>query len=113
MKRELVSKNCEFVYPILCFTTRYAKIRKMNLERDLKRWEHKEGINEKDPPGCGFPICVDVDMRPKRFASMCSFVRWLKDNGHERRIFAVQKGGCEDVSKLRYQIMNQDFRPRF
>ena len=71
-----------------------------HLKQELDRWPHKEEIHKEDPPGCGFPVCVDVDMRPKRFESMCRFVKWLKENGHERRIFAVQKGGCEDVSKL-------------
>ena len=69
------------------------------LKRPPKRWNHKEGLHKDDPEGCGFPICVDVDMKPKRFESMCRFVKWMKDQGHERRIFVIQKGGCEDVSK--------------
>ena len=79
---------------------RAARKHRKHLKQELNRWPHKEGVHKEDPPGCGFPICVDVDMRPKRFESMCRFVKWLKENGHERRIFAVQKGGCEDVSKL-------------
>ena len=84
---------------------RAADVRKRNLQRIVNRWEHKEGLNKEDPDGCGFPICVDVDMRPKRFESMCSFTKWMKENGHERRIFEVQKGGCEDVSKLNSHIV--------
>ena len=91
-------------FGILIISNRRTILRKRNLERALKRWDHKEGINKEDPAGCGFPICVDVDMRPKRFESMCSFTKWMIENGHERRIFEVQKGGCEDVSKLKYCI---------
>ena len=71
-----------------------------NINKKLRRWDHHEGLDPDEPKGCGYPICVDVDMRPKRFKSMCSFVKWLRDNNHVRRIFLVQKGGCEDVSKF-------------
>ena len=71
-----------------------------NINKKLRRWDHHEGLDPDEPKGCGYPICVDVDMRPKRFKSICSFVKWLRDNNHVRRIFLVQKGGCEDVSKF-------------
>ena len=77
-----------------------------SINRKLKRWDHHEGLDPDEPKGCGYPICVDVDMRPKRFKSMCSFVKWLHDNNHVRRIFLVQKGGCEDVSKFLHTYSN-------
>lgn len=69
------------------------------LTAPVKRWEHKAKIDSSEPNGCGFPVCAAVDMRPKRFKSLCSMAAWMKEEGMNRRIFEVQKGGCEDVSK--------------
>ena len=65
----------------------------------MKRWDHKEKLDESEPDGCGFPVCAVVDMRVKRFKSMCAFVEWVNTEGHLRRVFEIQKGGCEDASE--------------
>ena len=51
-----------------------------------------------DPEGCGTPVCALVDARPKRFASMCALVRFLRENSLQRQFFMVQKGDCADAS---------------
>ena len=38
-------------------------------------------------------------MGPKRFVSLCNFTAWMEEMGLTRRVFELQKGGCEDVSE--------------
>ena len=63
------------------------------------RWEHKEKIDPGDADHCGYPVCVLIDQRPKRFSSMCKFIGYLKINNLDRQFFHVQKGDCADASK--------------
>ena len=37
------------------------------LDAKVRRWEHKEGVDPKDPEGCGTPVCAAIDGRPKRW----------------------------------------------
>ena len=57
----------------------YSKMlfKNRNINKKLRRWEHHEGLDPDEPKGCGYPICVDVDMRPKRFKYID--VRKLRD----------------------------------
>ena len=80
---------------------RQSKRRRRRLNAPVKRWEHKEGLEDNEPKGsCGFPVCVVIDSRPKRFKSLCALVGWMKEEGMTRRVLEVQKGSCEDASKL-------------
>ena len=67
----------------------------------MKRWEHKVKLDPGEPDGCGYPVCAIVDARPKRFVSLCNFTAWAAEEGLTRRVFELQKGGCEDVSELK------------
>ena len=64
------------------------------------RWKHTEQLDDGEPKGCGFPVCAVVDMRTKRFKSMCAFVAWMREEGRVRQVIEVQKGGCEDASEI-------------
>ncbi len=62
------------------------------------RWEHRERLDPDEPAsGCGYPVCASVDMRPKRFVSLCALAGWMWGQGLERRVLEVQKGACEDA----------------
>ena len=71
---------------------------KRSLSAKVIRWEHKEKLDPKDTEGCGTPVCVLIDSRPKRFQSLCSFARHLKNAELNRQFFQVQKGDCADAS---------------
>lgn len=64
----------------------------------VSRWRRRERLNKKEPAGCGYPVCVEVDMIPIRFKSLCDFVAWLNKFRNYRRVFMVQKGSCERIS---------------
>ena len=66
---------------------------------EVRRWEHKAKLDPGEPDGCGYPVCAIVDGRPKRFVSLCNFTAWMEEMGLTRRVFELQKGGCEDVSE--------------
>ena len=61
-------------------------------------------VETDDNPACGFPVCVLIDQRPKRFSSMCKFLGYLTLNNLDRRFFHVQKGDCADASKYRDRL---------
>ena len=66
----------------------------------VQRWPHQEGLDPTEPTlGCGYPVCAVVDMKPKRFTSLCNLTSWMMEHGLERRVLEVQKGACEDASK--------------
>jgi len=73
-------------------------------------YKYKERI-KKEPKGCGFPICVDVDMRLKRFSSMCTFSKWMKETNQENKVFMVQKGECAHLIEGRTEGKNAKKRP--
>ena len=73
--------------------------RKIKLGNKMDKWKHKEQLVKKEPAGCGFPICVEIDMIPYRFKSLCAFAEYLAKSGHSNRVFMVQKGACEQASK--------------
>ena len=74
-----------------------AKASKRSLEATVNRWEHKVKIYAKDVDGCGTPICVNIDARPKRFESLCRFVSYLKTDCIKRQFYQIQKGDCADA----------------
>ena len=76
------------------------KVSTSRLTEAVRRWEHKVNLDPREPEGCGYPVCVIVDARPKRFVSLCNFTAWAEEMGLTRRVFELQKGGCEDVSEL-------------
>jgi len=65
---------------------------KLNQFVDEHAWPHRP--YEKDPPGCGNPICTLMDARPERFRSLNQFVSKLHDYDMRYRMFHVQKGDC-------------------
>ncbi len=85
--------------PLIC-TSRSSDSDFRKLNADVLRWDHKERLDESEPEGCGFPVCALVDSRPKRFVSLCALAGWMREQGLERRVLELQKGGCEDVSEL-------------
>lgn len=71
------------------------------LDVKVNRFKHKDMLGEKDVEGsCGRPICALIDSRPKRFASLCNFTLFLKENHLSRQLFHIQKGDCADASEL-------------
>ena len=52
-----------------------------------------------EQPGCGFPVCAMIDMKPKRFKSLCRLIEYMKDQNMVRRVLHIQKGDCADASK--------------
>jgi len=60
-------------------------------------YKYKERIDQTEPRGCGYPVCVDVDMRLKRFSSLCAFSKWMKETNQQDRVFMVQKGDCAHI----------------
>jgi len=50
-----------------------------------------------DPPGCGNPICVVIDLKPRRFPSICQFIKYLKEHGRTEQMNFMQKGDCYDI----------------
>lgn len=55
--------------------------------------------DSKGPPGCGFPVCAMIDMKPKRFKSLCRLVEYMKEKNMVRRVLHIQKGDCAEASK--------------
>ena len=47
--------------------------------------------------GCGNPVCVVIDQKPRRFKSLCSFIKFVKPRGDQMNF--IQKGDCYDISK--------------
>merc|ERR1719402_1093920 len=52
---------------------------------------------KEDPKGCGNPICVVLDQKPRRFPSLCQFRKWLLDTSRDCRINYIQKGDCYEI----------------
>ncbi len=90
---EITIEKSEIKELVQSFSFRGDKSRARSLTANVRRWRHRD-----EARGCGPPICAIVDMRPKRFKSMCSLIKWMKQEGHYRRVFEVQKGSCEDAS---------------
>jgi len=68
----------------------------INHSAGTSAYRYKERLG-KEPVGCGYPVCVEVDMRLKRFTSMCAFSKWMKEGNHQNRVFMVQKGDCGHI----------------
>ena len=60
--------------------------------------------DKEDPPGCGFPVCAMIDMKPKRFKSLCRLVEYMKEKNMFRRVLHIQKGDCADASKAFFKF---------
>ena len=71
----------------------------------MKRYEHRPRLLPNEAPGCGAPICVIIDSRPKRFASMCSFIGFIVSYAMHQRIFHIQKGDCAYASKFKDSLL--------
>ena len=69
----------------------------------VRRYEQKPRIVPNEAIGCGAPVCVLLDSRPKRFPSMCSFIGFVVTYALNQRIFHVQKGDCAYASKFTHQ----------
>jgi len=52
---------------------------------------------KEDPKGCGNPICVVLDQKPRRFPSLCQFRKWLLDTSRDYQINYIQKGDCYEI----------------
>ena len=52
-------------------------------------------------PGCGFPVCAMIDMKPKRFKSICRLIEYMNKENMVRRVLHIQKGDCADASEYK------------
>merc|ERR1711974_161873 len=88
-------------------TRRLMQSKHRKLETDLSDKQQKKRVGdsafknheEKRRLGCGFPGCVEVDMIPKRFKSICHFSKWMLENEESTkdRVFMVQKQDCAHI----------------
>merc|ERR1711974_405479 len=88
-------------------TRRLMQSKHRKLETDLSDKQQKKRVGdsafknheEKRRLGCGFPVCVEVDMIPKRFKSICHFSKWMLENEESTkdRVFMVQKQDCAHI----------------
>jgi hypothetical protein len=78
-------------------SSRSSKPEKKINEGKVARYPYKEGINQKEPAGCGRPVCAIIDARPVRFSSLCQLFSYMKERGLVRRILHIQKGDCADA----------------
>ena len=69
----------------------------IQIDREEHVWAHQE---YKDEKGCGYPICVLIDAKPVRFRSLCRFMKFIKEENLEFRMFHFQKGDCITASKF-------------
>merc|ERR1711970_1428313 len=88
----------DFKEAIKKFRTSDGKKKKKVIQKAAGKsvYEYKEQLGG-EPLGCGVPICVEVDMVPKRFTSMCAFAKWMKETRQLNRVFMVQKQDCADI----------------
>ena len=49
--------------------------------------------------GCGNPVCVVLDRKPRRFRSLCHFVSYVAAQNRKNQVNFIQKGDCYDISK--------------
>merc|ERR1719244_249530 len=57
----------------------------------------KHKPTEEEPKGCGNPVCVVVDKKPRRFRSLCAFNKFLSEDRPGDQVNFVQKGDCYDI----------------
>ena len=48
--------------------------------------------------GCGNPVCVVLDRKPRRFRSLCHFVSYVAAQNRKNQVNFIQKGDCYDIS---------------
>merc|ERR1719430_2685613 len=68
---------------------------KVDLSKKVKPFPHKP--SEKDPKGCGNPICVVIDRKPRRFKSICEYSKFACENSRKNQMNFIQKGDCYDI----------------
>jgi len=62
---------------------------------NVKPWPHKPKNGA--PPGCGNPVCVIIDKKPRRFQSVCDMAKFMKTNSRCEQINFAQKGDCYQI----------------
>eukprot|EP00091_Calanus_sinicus_P000567 TRINITY_DN1049_c0_g1_i5.p1 TRINITY_DN1049_c0_g1~~TRINITY_DN1049_c0_g1_i5.p1 ORF type:complete len:322 (-),score=49.90 TRINITY_DN1049_c0_g1_i5:820-1785(-) len=50
-----------------------------------------------DPQGCGNPICVVIDRKSVRFASICKYTQFCIEQSRANQMNFIQKGDCYDI----------------
>merc|ERR1719430_2060044 len=68
---------------------------KVDLSKKVKPFPHEP--SEKDPKGCGNPICVVIDRKPRRFKSICEYSKFACENSRKNQMNFIQKGDCYDL----------------
>ena len=48
--------------------------------------------------GCGNPVCVVIDSKPRRFQSVCKFIEFIEGTDRDKMMHFLQKGDCYDIS---------------
>ena len=48
--------------------------------------------------GCGNPVCVVIDSKPRRFRSVCAYLKFLCETNRKEQMNYMQKGDCYDIS---------------
>merc|ERR1719402_1660506 len=66
-----------------------------NISKKVKPLPHQPFKD--DPQGCGNPICVVLDQKPRRFPSLCQFRKWLLETSRDCQINFIQKGDCYEI----------------
>merc|ERR1719402_150058 len=66
-----------------------------NISKKVKPLPHQPFKD--DPQGCGNPICVVLDQKPRRFPSLCQFRKWLLETSRDCQINYIQKGDCYEI----------------
>ncbi|XP_023334540.1 uncharacterized protein LOC111706022 [Eurytemora carolleeae] len=64
-------------------------------QTQVKPFPHKP--KKDDPQGCGNPVCVIIDSKPRRFKSLCEFKSFLQTENRLSQVNFVQKGDCYDI----------------
>merc|ERR1711915_667350 len=65
--------------------------------KHVEPFPHEEFMDE-EGMGCGNPVCVIIDAKPRRFRSLCQMAKFLRMNNRaEKYINFVQKGDCYDI----------------
>merc|ERR1719431_351806 len=62
-----------------------------------KPFAHQARSEKEEPKGCGNPVCVVIDRKPRRFESLSSFNRFMGEERPGDQINFVQKGDCYDI----------------
>merc|ERR1719233_1368343 len=76
-------------------SSRKTRGSKVGMNKKVEPFQHKP--YKKDPKGCGNPICVVIDGKPRRFKSLCEYSEFACKNSRKNQMNFIQKGDCYDI----------------